>query len=125
MKKQLKELGIIAVYLFGSRASGRAGALSDYDIGVLLNKNTPVEKFLDAKLNLMQIFSDYFKTNNIDIVILNDAPSLLAMNIIEEGRVLFDFVREGRINFETKTTMKYLDRLPYEQRHLDSLITSV
>lgn len=125
MRQQLKKLGVVVVYLFGSRARGRAGTLSDYDIGVLLNENIPAKNFLDVRLNMMQIFSDFFKTDRIDIVILNEAPALLAMNIIGEGRVLFDFAREQRINFETKTTMKYLDRLPYERRHLNSLITSV
>lgn len=125
MKQRLKKLGAIAVYLFGSRARGRAGALSDYDIGVLLGENIPTKSFLDTKLGLIRIFSKFFKTDRIDIVILNEAPALLAMNIIDEGRVLFDFAHEQRINFETKTTMKYLDRLPHEQRYLDSLIASV
>lgn len=125
MKQQLKKLGVIAVYLFGSRAFGRAGALSDYDIGVLLHDNISAEKFLDTKLGLMRIFSGFFKTDRVDIVILNEASSLLAMNIVADGRILFDFAHERRINFETKTTMKYLDRLPYERRHLNSLIASV
>lgn len=125
MKQQLKKLGVVAVYLFGSRARGRAGALSDYDIGVLLNENIPAKNFLDAQLNMVRIFSDFFKTDRIDIVILNEAAPLLAMNIIDDGRVLFDFIHKQRINFETKTTMKYLDRLPHEQRYLNSLISSV
>lgn len=125
MKQKLKKLGAVAVYLFGSQARGQAGALSDYDIGVLLNANIPAENFLDTKLGLIRIFSNYFKTDCVDIVILNEAPPLLAMNIIDEGKILFDFARGKRINFETKTTMKYLDRLPYERRHLNSLIKSV
>lgn len=125
MKQRLKKLGVIAIYLFGSRARGRVGALSDYDIGALLRENTPTNFFIDAKLDLMRLFSNFFKTEHVDIVILNEASPLLAMNIIADGRILFDFAHEKRINFETKMTMKYLDRLPYEQRHLKSLITSV
>lgn len=125
MKRQLKKIGVVTAYLFGSRAHGRAGALSDYDIGVLLNDNIPAEKFLNTKLDLLRLFSKFFKTDRVDIVILNEAPSLLAMNIVADGHILFDFACKQRIHFETKTTMKYLDRLPYERRRLNSLIASV
>ncbi len=125
LKKQLRKIGVIAVYLFGSRAKGKIGALSDYDIGILLKNNVPDKKFFNIKLKLIQDFSLFFKTMKIDVVILNKATTLLATNIINEGCLLFDAMHEQRIAFETKTTMKYLDRLPYERRHLDYLTASV
>jgi len=118
-------MGVIAVYLFGSRAKGKIGALSDYDIGVLLKNNVPDKKFFDIKLKLIQDFSRFFKTHHVDIVILNGASPLLAINIINEGCLLFDAMHEQRIAFETKATMKYLDRLPHERRRLNYLIASV
>lgn len=125
LKKQLRKVGVIVVYLFGSRAKGKTGALSDYDIGILLKNTVPEKKFFDIKLKLIQDFSLFFKTRHIDIVILNKTTPLLAINIINEGCLLFDVIREDRIGFETKATMKYLDRLPYERRRLNYLIASV
>lgn len=123
-KKQLRKIGIIAVYLFGSRARGKVGVLSDYDIGVLLKNNVPDKKFFDIKLKLIQDFSLFFKTQHVDVVVLNKTTPLLAINIINEGYLLFDAMHEQRIDFETKATMKYLDRLPYERHRLNYLMAS-
>lgn len=125
LQKQLRKIGVIAVYLFGSRAKGKIGVLSDYDIGILLKNNVPDKKFFDIKLKLIQDFSRFFKTIHVDVVILNKTTALLAINIINEGCLLFDAMHEQRIAFETKITMKYLDRLPYERRHLNYLTASV
>lgn len=125
LQKQLKKLGVIAVYLFGSRAKGKIGLLSDYDIGILLKNNVPDKKFFDIKLKLMQNFSRFFNTQHVDIVILNKTASLIVINVINDGCILFDAAREQRIAFETKITMKYLDRLPYERRRLNYLTASV
>ena len=60
LKKQLRKIGVIAVYLFGSRAKGKIGALSDYDIGILLKNNVPDKKFFNIKLKLIQDFWDWY-----------------------------------------------------------------
>ena len=38
IRRELKELGVSTVYLFGSRASQRQSRLSDVDFGVVLKK---------------------------------------------------------------------------------------
>lgn len=124
-KKELRKLGVSAVYLFGSRAQGRAGPLSDYDFGVLLKGTIPAKKYLDKKLHLMAQFSAYLRNPSVEVVLLNEAPPLLAMNIIDGGRLLFETDFHFRVSFETKITMQYLDRLPYERRYLKTLLHSV
>lgn len=123
-KKVLKNLGVTAVYLFGSRASGKAGPLSDYDVAVLLRKTIPREEYLDRKLRLIAQFASFFNDSRVEVVILNEASPLLAMNIIDGGRVLFESDLPARVAFETKITMQYLDRLPYERRYLKTLLQS-
>lgn len=118
---KLKKLGVVAVYLFGSQAKGCAGPLSDYDIGILLNESIELSAYLDIKLQLMPLFAEYFNHPKIEVAIINAAPPLLAMNIISEGKLLFDFSPFQRASFETHITMAYLDRLPYEERHLETL----
>lgn len=115
IKKQLKKLGVTALYLFGSRAQGLAGPLSDYDYGVLI-KNT--KKTHDSKLyfKLYGILSPLcprtLKNDIIDIIFLNQAPLELKFHIIKYGLVLFDANPQARLNFEEKTMLEYCDYRP-------------
>lgn len=121
---ELKKTRVVTVYLFGSQANKTAGPLSDYDIAVLLNRHVAKNRYLDIRLEFMRDFSSFFKTQ-AEVIILNEAPPLLAMNVIEDGIILYDADSSSRVDFETKTTMRYLDRLPYERRHLKNLIAAV
>lgn len=76
-------------YLFGSRATGQTGPLSDYDFAIYtagLNK----EKRFDLRLELMSRLGELLKTEAVDMVSLNDldAPEL-AYAIIQEGKLLY------------------------------------
>lgn len=125
LARQLKKIGAITIYLFGSRAKNTSGPLSDYDIAVLLNSSVSPKLYLNIRLKLIGVFSEYFKTNAVEVIILNEAPALLAMNVINGGKIFFEADYDLRVAFETKTLARYLDRVPYEQRHLDSLLKSI
>lgn len=122
IKKDMQKTGVSAVYLFGSRARSQEGPLSDYDFGILLNEKISPKKYFDAKLSLMALFSKKFRTDHLDIVILNDCNTLLAMNIIKEGKILYEKDRQYRIAFENHTMLTYYDRLPYEERYTKTLL---
>lgn len=122
---KLKKLGVVSVYLFGSAAKGKIGVLSDYDFAVLMKKQIPIKETFNMRLCLTAEFSKYLPGKSIDLIILNKTPPLLAANIIYDGKILFDADPKYRIAFETKTTMSYLDRLPYEERHLQTLTASI
>lgn len=122
IKKDLHHIGTNAVYLFGSRARSQEGPLSDYDFGILLNEKISPKKYFDVKLTLMELFSKKFQTDHLDIVILNEGSTLLAMNIIKEGKILFEKDRQYRIAFENYTMMTYYDRLPYEKHYAKTLL---
>lgn len=82
--------GVVSVYLFGSHAEGRAHRESDVDIGVLLNRSAVSSKSERFDLTL-RISADLRATTgieNIDLVVLNDAPPLLGRRIVTEGRRL-------------------------------------
>ncbi len=125
MKVELKKLGVAAAYLFGSCASGRAGPLSDFDVAVLLKNSAKERDYFAVRLKLIALFSRHFKNQKVDIVILNNAPPLLAMNCIDGSKILFESDHFSRIDFETRTTMHYLDRLPHERNYMKSLLHSV
>jgi len=97
-KNELKKLSDIfklypaikLVYLFGSRASGKIGPLSDYDFAFYLDEKDAQKRF-DIRLELIGKISMALKTNDVDVCILNDidAPEL-KYNIIKDGVLIFE-----------------------------------
>jgi len=117
LKKQLnmifKKQRVILAYLFGSQANGKTGPLSDIDIAVYFKKAiTPDERF-DLRLKVLGELTDLFKTDDIDLVVLNDAPPLLAHRILKEGILIFSDNDKKRLEFEVRAILKYLDWKPF------------
>lgn len=82
--------GVVSVYLFGSQAAGRAHRESDVDLAVLLRWDlypTSRERF-EARLRLFADFSAALGRDDVDLVVLNDAPPLLGRHIVTTGRRL-------------------------------------
>lgn len=79
---------ITVAYMFGSQAKGRSGPLSDIDLAFLVElslineRDYPYGYQADLVAELMSLF----KTNDIDIIVLNDAPPLLKFQIITTGK---------------------------------------
>lgn len=85
------ELGVASVYLFGSHAEGRAHRESDIDVAVLLQWDrhpTRSDRF-DLRIQLGSELIHVLKHNEVDLVILNDAPPLLGRKIIYDGIRVF------------------------------------
>lgn len=61
------------------------------------------------------------KTNNVDLVVLNDSPLLLTFNIIRDGIILKSEERE-RVYFETRIMSRYYDEQYYIDRHMKRTI---
>ena len=68
---------IQAAYIFGSVASGRTRKDSDIDIAVLIRKNEGHDT-LKYRLKLMADLGSALHRSDVDVVILNEAPPLLA-----------------------------------------------
>jgi predicted nucleotidyltransferase len=88
-KAFLKIPAIKLVYLFGSQATGKAGPLSDHDFAFYLEEKNPKKRF-ELRLKLYGILSSHLKTDNIDVVILNDTDGPeLKYAIITEGKLIY------------------------------------
>ena len=79
---------IVAAYLFGSLAQGRANLRSDIDIAILL-KQIPKQLggATDRQFQLMDEFRG-FADREVDVVILNTAPPVLKNQVLRHGRRL-------------------------------------
>ncbi|HVR09630.1 MAG TPA: nucleotidyltransferase domain-containing protein [Thermoanaerobaculia bacterium] len=81
------ELGVAAVYLFGSHAEGRAHRESDVDLGVLLRWDLKADRRdrFAVRVRLAGELAGLAAPATPDVVILNDAPPLLGRHIVTSG----------------------------------------
>ncbi len=96
------------VYLFGSRARGDVGPLSDFDFAFYTTEKN-AKKIFDLRLKLMTVISLLLKTDNVDVVALNSIEnSELKYNIIREGKVIL--AKEPyKVLLEPKIMNEYFD----------------
>ena len=93
-------------YLFGSLAKGKPLPLSDVDIAVYLSKSLDV---LEKKLEILGELVDILETDEIDLVILNEAPLALRMKILENKKVIVDNAPFLRHRYESLTMREHFD----------------
>ncbi len=99
-----------AAYLAGSLSSRTSfGHLTDVDIAILLMEQIKSDQFLDYQLYFFSELAKRLESDNIDVVILNQASLLLKLQVIKYGQILFSRDEKQRISFETKAVMDYLD----------------
>ncbi len=103
-------------YRFGSLVAGRAGALSDVDLGVLLDESLSKHERFKLHLKLLDDLTSILKTDRIDLIIMNDAPLSLTYEIIKSNYPLLVRDRSEKIALEHGILTRYLDRRYYEQR---------
>ena len=96
------------VYLFGSRATGEAGPLSDYDFAIYFDEKDP-KKMFDIKLELMGQLCRILGTDEVDIAILNlsEMPEF-KFNVIREGQLIYE-EEPFRVIVEPKILNEYFD----------------
>ncbi len=113
----LAALGVEAVVLFGSRATGTASDMSDYDIGVLLSADGHAKRRADYaryRDSMYDIFADRFgDRNGLDLVFLDRAPLELRRHVSKYGRVLMETSRRVVERFNLATDLQYADFEPY------------
>jgi len=85
------ELGVVAVYLFGSHAENRVHRESDVDLAVLLDwdRHPTREARFAMRVRLGSALIHVLRHNEVDLVILNDVPPLFGRRIVTEGIRLF------------------------------------
>ncbi|MFH1187985.1 MAG: nucleotidyltransferase domain-containing protein [bacterium] len=119
IKKAIKSEPMVdAAYLFGSQALGEAGANSDFDIGVYLNKYLNGSERFKLRLDLIGKLGAELKTDKIDLVIINDLNSVFFKYIIiKEGKVLHQKSLLRRCELEGRIMAEYFDFRPFLEEY--------
>ena len=107
---------IIIAYLFGSQATGKAGPLSDVDLAFLIAPGRIEAKSRGRYGYHAQLITELMKllaANDIDVVILNEAPPLLKFKVINRGRVIFSRSEKERLAFHVRAFNEYQDFRPF------------
>lgn len=100
---------IAAVYLFGSRAAGEPGPRSDVDLAVVLRDDLDADARWRKRLDLIADASRRLATDALDLIVLEDAPTVLAHRVLARGRVLCEPRPRRRAAVAEFTMRRYLD----------------
>ena len=95
---------IIFAYLFGGLLKERVNPLTDVDLSVYVRNR--------KKLDYLELFGKIariLRTDEIDLVILNDAPLALAGRILQNRRVLMDKKPFLRHKYESLILREFFD----------------
>jgi len=107
--------GILFAYLFGGMGAGRPTPLSDVDIAVYLAEGADP---LEVSLDVVAKVTTYLATDEVDVVVLNNAPTALQGRILATRRVLVDRDPFGRHRFESRALREFFDFRAFEREHV-------
>ncbi len=109
-------------YIFGSQATRRTHPNSDVDVAVLLDESlTPDERFAE-RLRLLGDLSRICGTDNVDLVMLNEASPLLAYETLRHGVLLYCADAQTRIEFQVRTLRAYEDTVPLRRLLSEAMV---
>ncbi len=119
IKKKLKNYfekreEIIFAFLFGSVANGKTTGISDIDIAVMLDESK-IDKAKNPygyKAELLAKLISMLSFNDIDLIVLNEAPLLLKHRIVQSGREIYTKNEKLSTQFRVKVMEQFLDLKP-------------
>lgn len=103
---------IIAVYLYGSYAKGKATKQSDIDLAILFKLQFNQQFITGQEINLSAEIQKIIKEIEIEVKILNSAPLFFQHKIISSGRLIFCSNGSARVKYESDLMSRYFDFRP-------------
>lgn len=105
---EIPKEGVIAVILFGSHATGKAGPLSDIDLCIVADR-----AMTDPQKN--EVLS--FGSRIIELRLFWDLPFTIRFRVIRDGIILYCKNPELLHRITVDTVRKYLDVEPLIRKH--------
>jgi len=100
---------VLALFIFGSGVKGPLKPLSDLDFGLVLSFGLSKKERFEKHLDLIGLFNQIFHSEDIDLVVMNDAPARFSHRIFKDGRLLFCRDKWALANFYEIVLNRYLD----------------
>ncbi|MEM8534401.1 MAG: HepT-like ribonuclease domain-containing protein [Chloroflexota bacterium] len=107
---------VVLAYLFGSRAQSHARPDSDYDVAVLFDADLTTRERGRWQLELIGRLIDTYSSDDVDLVVLNDAPPILRFEAIRHQRLLYNRDDQQRMALHTRTMQEWFDWAPRYRR---------
>ncbi len=106
---------VVAVYLFGSQAKGKATPLSDIDLCIVAPGSTAAER------SEIQGHG----SEKIDIVFFDELPFTIRWRVLKEGKPLY--VRDERFmaDLRSRTFKDYMDFKPIIRKQMNEFLPGV
>jgi predicted nucleotidyltransferase len=116
-----RRFGVDALWVFGSEAMGRAQAESDLDLAVLFRTRPHAVELLDLRGEIAATMG-----RDVDLVDLEGASPVLAMQVLRNGKLLIDRDARHRVRFSAGAPARYEDlkrtRRPIEEALRERLV---
>jgi len=118
---------LVALYLFGSVATGVVHALSDVDVAVLLAGDLDEDELFVRGLEIGALLETALRSigRPIDLVVLNRAAPALVFQVFKTGRLLLDRDPDARSLFVMRTLSRYYDGQRYREYHAEQLLARI
>lgn len=99
-------------YLFGSQATGRAQSHSDIDVAVCIDGSRQGGAGYGYAAELTAYLMSALGSNDVDVVILNEAPPALYHRVLRDGRRILARDPRATAAREGYALSRYCDYLP-------------
>ena len=111
-----RRVEVLEAYLFGSRARGDEHGRSDVDIAVYIDEARADHGAWGYTADLTTDLMGVLNTNDVDVVVLNQAPPLLYHRVLRDGIRLLSRDLEATTERAGVALSRYLDFVPQMQK---------
>lgn len=123
LKKSLSlDKEVVFAYVFGSYGLEKTGPLSDVDIALYL---VSAERIWKKKMELIGDITSILKTDEVDLIIFNEASLSLCYQVLRTGKLLFSTDEVLRINFISNVYDMYCDTESLRQSVQENLLARI
>lgn len=119
-----QRFGVDTIWLYGSAARGELRADSDVDLAMLARRRPTAEELFEARSEAAELIG-----RDVDLVDLDRASPVLAMQVLRYGRLLVDRDPSRRWRFEAAVPGRYEDvmimRRPMEKQLIERMLQAL